>query len=280
MSIHAEAGVGPLSPARRGTGARSVLRASAAIVVLLLIWQFLPTSGLVNEFLVPPPTQVAAQLVDLAGPHGAPPYGLWSHIGWSVARLLVGVALGALCGIPLGICMALNRVVDLAMRPILTVVLSVPSLALTPILVLMIGLNNKVAVIVIAIEATVVMAYNAQLGAASVSEHMKWAMASLGANGMGIFTKVVLPGSLPSLVTATKLSVGYGWRALIAVESIAATAHGLGFMIFQAQSFMNTRTIYAGIVAIAIVGFALERVLFGRVERKINAWYAIEVEER
>ena len=109
---------------------------------------------------------------------------------------------------------------------------------------------------------------------------MKWALASMGAGQLTTFRQVVLPASLPALVTALKLSVGYGWRALIAVESLAATSYGLGYMIFQAQSYMNTETIFAGILAIAIVGFTLERVVFGRLERRINAWYAIQTKER
>ena len=209
-----------------------------------------------------------------------PSYALWMNIGWSVGRLIAGVVLGCIIGVPLGFAMGTARWIKISFRPLLTVLLAVPSLALAPILILLLGLNNSVAITVIAIEATVLMAYNAELGASSVPRNMKWAVASMGARQLTIFLRVVLPASLPSLVTALKLSVGYGWRALIAVESLAATSYGLGYMIFQAQSYMNTETIFAGILSIAVVGYTLERIVFGRLERRINAWYAIQTKER
>lgn len=246
-----------------------------AIVVLLATWQALPTFGIVDAFLLPPPTTVLRQLVTLAGPDANPSFALWLHIFWSVFRLAAGVAIGCVIGVPLGLAMGSSKLVSLSFRPLLTVILAIPSLALAPILILFLGLNNKVAIAVIAIEATVLMAYNAELGARAVPVQMRWALASMGAGRFTVFRRVVLPASLPPLVTAMKLSVGYGWRALIAVESIAATAYGLGYMIFEAQSFMDTHTIFAGILSIAIVGFTLERLVFGRLEQRINGWYAI-----
>ena len=259
---------------------RRIRRASLAIVVLVAVWQLLPTVGGVNPFLMPPPIEVAKQLSSLAGPESLPAYALWYHIFWSVFRLLAGVALGCIVGVPIGLAMGVNKYIRLGLRPLLTLMLSVPSLALAPILILFLGLNNKVPVTVIAIETVILMAYNAEVGASSVPSNMKWALASMGASRLTIFRRVVLPASIPSLVTAMKLSVGYGWRALIAVEAIAATTYGLGFMIFEAQSYMNTRTIFAGIVSIAMVGLVLERVIFGRFERRINSWYAIQAKEK
>lgn len=256
------------------------LRGSMAVVVLLCTWELISRTGIVNPFLVPPPSTVVMQLVTLAGPAALPAYALWSHIGWSVLRLLSGVVIGSLVGVPLGMAMGSNRFIKLAFRPFLTFLLAVPSLALAPILILILGLNNWVPVTVIAIEAAIIMAYNAELGTSMVPQNMRWAMASLGAGKLTIFFRVILPASVPSLITALKLSVGYGWRALIAVELLAATSYGLGFMIFDAQNYMDTETIFAGIVAIAVVGFTLERAIFGRMEKRINAWYAITTKEK
>lgn len=265
---------------RRRIGSKRAWRASVGVVVLLIVWELASRTGVVDPFLVPAPSTLVEHLLWLAGPDALPAFALWQNVGWSVARLFAGVALGCLIGVPLGFAMGTTGWIKLAFRPLLTFVLAVPSLALAPILILFLGLNNMVAITVIAIESTVLMAYNAELGASSVPRNMKWVLASMGAGQFAIFRRVVLPASLPSLVTALKLSVGYGWRALIAVESIAATSYGLGFMIFQAQSYMDTKTIFAGILSIAVVGFTLERVVFGRLERRINAWYAIQTKER
>lgn len=255
-------------------------RGAVTILVLHLLWEAISRFGVVDSFLLPPPSEVFLHLLMLAGPDALPPFALWMHIGWSIFRLAAGVVIGALIGVPLGIAMGSNRWIKLTFRPILTFLLAIPSLALAPILILIVGLTEWVPITVIAIEAAVVTAYNAELGTSAVPRNMKWAMASLGAGKMTIFTKVVLPSSLPHLVTALKLSVGYGWRALIAVELLAATSFGLGYMIFQAQNYMDTRTIFAGILGIAIVGYTLERVVFGRMERRINSWYAISTKEK
>jgi len=266
--------------AKRLRSGRRVLRGSAAVLALVIIWELTARLGIVDSFLIPPPSTVVAHLFTLAGPSALPAYALWTHIGWSVLRLIAGVALGCVVGVPLGLAMGSNRLISLTFRPLLTLLLAVPSLALAPILILMIGLNNWVPIVIIAIETAVIMAYNAESGSSSIPKNMRWAMASLGAGKLGIFLRVVLPASLPSLVTALKLSVGYGWRALIAVESLAATAYGLGFMIFDAQNYMDTETIFAGIISIAIVGFTLERAVFGSIEKRINAWYAIAAREK
>ncbi|WP_019482403.1 ABC transporter permease [Arthrobacter sp. TB 23] len=269
------------TPVRKSHRTKTQLRRGATtVIVLVVLWEVAVRIGLVDSFLVPPPTTVFTQLFTLAGPEALPAYALWMHIGWSLLRLILGVALGAAIGLPIGIAMGSNRFIKLTFRPILTFLLAIPSLALAPILILLMGLSEWVPVTVIAIEAAVVMAYNAELGTSSVPRNMKWAMASLGAGRFTIFTRVVLPSSLPFLITALKLSVGYGWRALIAVELLAATSFGLGFMIFQAQNYMDTKTIFAGIVAISIVGYIFERVVFGRLERTVNAWYAISTKER
>lgn len=266
--------------ARRRIRSKRAWRGSVGVIVLLVIWELASRAGVVDPLLVPAPSTLVEHLIWLAGPDAVPAFALWMNIGWSVARLIAGVVIGCIVGVPLGFVMGTSRWFKLSFRPLLTIVLAIPSLALAPILILFLGLNNSVAITVIAIEATVLMAYNAELGASSVPRHMKWALASMGAGQLTTFRQVVLPASLPALVTALKLSVGYGWRALIAVESLAATSYGLGYMIFQAQSYMNTETIFAGILAIAIVGFTLERVVFGRLERRINAWYAIQTKER
>lgn len=257
-----------------GGRGRRLRRGAVTIVVVLAIWQALPTLGIVNSFLVPPPSTVVQRVFTLAGPNADPhPYALLLHIGWSVARLMCGVAIGCVIGIPAGFAMATNRVAEAILRPILSVTLPVPTLAWAPILILYLGLNNKTTIAVVALEASLLLAYNAAMGASAVPTHMKWAIASMGAGRLGLFTRVVLPASLPPIVTAVKLSVGYGWRALVAAESLAATSYGLGYMIFQAESYLDTQTIFAGIATIAIVGLILERLIFGRMERRVNGWY-------
>jgi NitT/TauT family transport system permease protein len=89
----------------------------------------------------------------------------------------------------------------------------------------------------------------------------------MGADDRRLFRKVILPGALPYMLTGLRLGLAQAWRILVGVEILAAVPWGLGWMIFGAREFLNTDVMLAGIVAIGIIGFVLEKFVFEQLER-------------
>jgi len=100
-----------------------------------------------------------------------------------------------------------------------------------------------------------------------------WAAQTMGASRTTIFLKVLLPGSMPYIIAGHKLALGRAWRALVATEMVVATGYGLGYLIFEARTFMDTETMYGGIAMIALLGLLIEKFAFGRLERlTVERW--------
>jgi NitT/TauT family transport system permease protein len=88
----------------------------------------------------------------------------------------------------------------------------------------------------------------------------------MGADDRKLFLNVIIPGALPFILTGLRLGLAQAWRILVAVEMLAAVPWGLGWLIFGAREFLNTDVMLAGIVVIAAIGLALEKLVFQKLE--------------
>ncbi|HKD74612.1 MAG TPA: ABC transporter permease subunit, partial [Ktedonobacterales bacterium] len=89
---------------------------------------------------------------------------------------------------------------------------------------------------------------------------------AMGADDRRLFRHVILPGALPFILTGLRLGLAQAWRILVAVEMLAAVPWGLGWLIFGARKFLNTDAMMAGIIVIALIGLALEKFVFEKIE--------------
>jgi ABC-type nitrate/sulfonate/bicarbonate transport system permease component len=252
-------------PLRSSTIAVSIGRI-AIIVVPLLAWEICSRLGWINGFLFPAPSLILHKLWVQAGPGGNPPYVILWHVAYSLLRLLSGVLLAVTIGTLLGVALGMSRRMRLVFQPIISILMPVPTLAWTPVLLLIIGIDNRTTILVVFLAAVFEMIYIVASGIEMMNVKMLWVAQSMGASRWQIFWRVIIPGILPYLITGTRLGTGYAWRALIAAEMLAASTYGLGFMIYDASEYMNMDVIYGGVVLIAVLGYLLENVVIGRVE--------------
>jgi len=252
----------------------SVARPVISIGALLLIWELAVQFRWINGFLFPAPSAIFASLLADAGPGGD----LWKHVGMSLYRLLAGMALAIVFGTLIGIAIGMTHWGRLIFKPIISALMPVPTLAWTPILLLIIGIDNRTTILVVFIAASFEVIYTIITGIEQMSSRVFWVARSMGATRMQIFWKVIVMGITPYLITGVKLGVGYGWRALIAAEMLAASSYGLGFMIFHASEYMAIEMIYGGIFCIAILGLLLENVVLRRIEIATVEKWGVQVE--
>ena len=198
---------------------------------------------------------------------------LLEHIFTSLYRLVAGFSAGALAGIGLGLAMGSNRFIHGYFNPIISVLMPVPGITWTPILVLVLGFGDPTLITVTFIASFFPVVYNTATGARTVKKDLLWVARTAGAGRMAIFFKVLIPSSAAYILTGLKLGLARGWRTLIAVEMIASTLKGLGYMIFEAKWYYNTDIIYAGIIVMAVIFVTIERTAFGVIEKRtIERW--------
>lgn len=239
---------------------------AALIIVPLIAWELCSRFGLINGFLFPAPSLIFYKLWVQSGPNGNPPYAILWHVGYSMLRLLSGIAFAVTVGTLIGVALGMSRRARLVFQPIISILMPVPTLAWTPVLLLLIGIDNRTTILVVFLAAVFEMIYIVASGIEMMNIKMLWVAQSMGASRWQIFWRVIIPGVFPYLITGTRLGTGYAWRALIAAEMLAASSYGLGFMIYDASEYMNMDVIYGGVMLIAVLGYVLENVLIGKVE--------------
>jgi len=178
----------------------------------------------------------------------------------------LGFALAGVVGVLLGIAMGRYRVVEDVFLPIVSIGYPIPGLAYAPLFVLWFGLGDLPAVLLVGLASSFSVTINTWKGVKAVREIWLRAAQAMGANDRQIFLQVSLPGALPYIFTGLRLGLAQAWRILVAVEMITAVLHGLGWMIFGAQEFLNTDVMLVGIATIGAIGLLLEKQVFARLE--------------
>lgn len=238
------------------------------------VWELLYFFGAINPRLTPPPHVLALRSYRLISPKPI----LLINLYQSLYRLILGYILGVLFGVSLGIMMGLSRFLHGVFSPILSLLISVPTLAWVPLLLVTLGPGDETVVMAIFLGGFFPIVYNTVNGIRSVRKDHVWASEIMGADSATVFFEVLLPGSLVSIITGLRLSIGYSWRALVGAEMIAAgVSYGVGQMIYAARAFNDAEAMFVGLAIIAIGGFLLDRLVMDPLERKtVEKWGMVE----
>ena len=189
------------------------------------------------------------------------------HVIETVMRLVAGFALAALVGIGIGVMMGRSRRAEDVFLPLVSICAPIPGIAYAPLFLLWFGLGDFSTILLVGFVSAFPIIFNTWTGVKAVKEIWIRAAHSMGADDRRLFRKVILPGALPYMFTGLRLGLAQAWRILVGVEILAAVPWGLGWMIFGAREFLNTDVMLAGIVAIGIIGFILEKFVFERLEQ-------------
>ena len=218
---------------------------------------------------LPAPEAVATRLMEIAS-EGFRGSTLAEHLGLSLFRVLVGFALGALVGIPLGYAMGLSNWFRGWFDPIVEFMRPVPPLALIPLVIIWAGIGEAGKIILLFLAALWIMAIAARSGVSGVRISKVHAAYSLGASKWQIMRHVIIPNSLPDIFTGARVAMGVCWGTVVAAELVAAEA-GAGMMIMVASKFQNTDIVIMGIILIGVIGFAID-MLMRWAERVMVPW--------
>ena len=244
------------------------------IIVFLIGWEIFSYLEIVNSKLVSRPSEIFSVMLDLINPatQSFLKHSILFDVYSSLCRLAYAFVIAAFVGVSLGMLVAKSRFVYRFFDPLITVAMPVPGIAWAPIFILWLGFGNPTIISVGALAAFFPILYNTAAGVRSLDKKLIWSAESAGATQRTIFFKVYLPWSAAYVFTGLKLALARGWRTIIAVEMIAGTLLGLGYVIFDARDYLRPSIIYAGIVILAVTYFVIENIIKLVEKRTIERW--------
>ncbi|GAA2649518.1 ABC transporter permease [Streptomyces aculeolatus] len=252
-------------PAPSGRGRRFLVSAAfgaASAVLGLLLWIALAAGG-VDDF--PGPVPVARRAGTLLA-DGTLLEDAWS----SLRRVLTGFALGTALAVPVGFVLGWYPVVRRLVEPWLQFFRMVPPLAIIPLAIVLMGIDEKPKIFVIFLAAFLTSVVSTFQGVVAVDVTLVNAARVLGARDRQVFLGVVVPASTPFILVGMRVGLGASWATVVAAELIAAQG-GLGFRMQQAQLYNDLTTIFVQLIAIGTIGLAMDRLLL-LAERRLTQW--------
>ena len=247
---------------------RSWARAAVTLALAAALYVALARSGWFAPALMPTLPKVGGTLwgVLIDG-------SMIGHAAATLYRVLTGLALAVVAGLPLGILMGRFRAVENFILPLASALMPIPSLAWVPVFILWFGLGNTVAILIVFYASLFPMLLNAWAGVRAVNPLWLRAAGAMGADEQALFWKVIIPGAFPFIITGLRQAFLRAWIAVVGAEMLAASDFGLGWVIFDAKEFLNADLMLASLAVIGTIGFLFERLVFGSLERvTVQRW--------
>ena len=244
---------------------RNVLLIASPWVLVVLVWYAVAYSGFVNPSLVPRPHQVAVKFWELLTRARLP-----LDILMSTQRVFIGVTLGIIAAVPVGFVLGWYKSARSFIDPLLNFFRALPPIALIPLVIVYFGIGEPAKVVILfyaSFFAGVIVMYE---GIAQISPIYVRVSRTLGATDGEIFRKVIVPLTVPHMLTALRVALGVAWATLVASELIAAQ-QGLGALIQNASSFFQLDIIYVGIICIGLIALTMD-VILRKLTRRLVAW--------
>jgi ABC-type nitrate/sulfonate/bicarbonate transport system, permease component len=255
------------SPGRRRIGRPSdrLLFGVLGFVGILVVWELAADVGMFKKSLMSAPSLIwKAGVTDFTS--GA----LWPHIGTSMSEWLVGFAIAAIVGIPLGLAIGWFRHLDYLASVLLSALYATPKVALVPMIILVAGIGLEAKVIVVLLLSIFAIIVSTVAGVHSVDKRHQDIARSFGASQSLIFRSVVLPSTIPFILSGLRIGVGRALVGVVVAEFLVAN-QGLGWYISFNGTMLNSSRVYLGILLLGGFGIALGE--FIRLfEKRFDVW--------
>lgn len=232
------------------------------IVIFIVAWELLANYRVINPFIFSSPSNIINTLVNLFNQHNLFPH-IWTTLYEVLIAFSLGIGLGLLIAILLYSFKFLARVLD----PFLTLLNSLPKVALGPILIIWVGANtNSIIVMALLINLiiSIVTIYNGFLGTDSNKIKL---LESLGASKWQILTKLVIPSSYSTIISSLKLCISQSLIGVIMGEFLVSKK-GIGYLIIYGTQVFNLNLVMTGIVILLIISYILYKIIV-KIEDKL-----------
>jgi ABC-type nitrate/sulfonate/bicarbonate transport system permease component len=241
------------------------------VLAALVVWECASLLGWVDAVSVPRVSTILGALL-----REVTSGTLLAQLGPSLRRILIGLGLACAIGVPLGLLMGVNRFAYRLLEPVTELIRPIPSAAYIPVAILFLGLGDQMKLFVITLAGVFPVLLNTYSGVQGVDPVLIDTGRTLGTPRLSILRKIVLPASLPSILTGVRISLGIALIVSVVAEMISGT-NGLGYFIIDKQRSFRVPEVFAGILALGLLGYALNLV-FLQLERYVLRWRTTTVE--
>lgn len=235
-------------------------------LAILVIWELAARSGWLNQRLLPAPSAVA-----VAFWRSLSDGSLAANTLISTERALKGMLIGGSIGFALGILNGLWRPAEQLLDSSLQMLRNVPHLAIIPLVILWFGIAEEAKIFLVAIGVLFPIYLNTYHGVRNVDPGLIEMGRVYGLSRLALFTRVILPGAMPSILIGLRYALGIMWLTLIVAETISASS-GIGYMTMNAREFLQTDIVLLGIIVYALLG-KLADTLTRWLEQYALAWH-------
>ena len=234
-------------------------------VIAILVWELLALAGVLRANYVPPPSQLGPHLVGLlAGGE------LWRHLGVTLYRLSLSFLFALIPAVLLGLSLGMSRSLRLALEPILNSLYAIPKIALLPLVMLVLGVNERTLIFTSTLTSFVQMTVSTTGGVLAVDRSILEAGKNYGATGWRLFRYVLFPSALPDIFTGMRIGLGLTLVLVIAVE-LTAAQEGLGAFLWTAGQTFSAKDMFSAFVVIGALGWILTYGL-ERIGQRLMPW--------
>ena len=230
------------------------------LTIFFCLWELFARSGAINQLFLPKASDMFAALwhgLTTTAPPGAVISGsILDHLGYSLRNLSIGLVIACVIGIPAGLLMGGNRYVETIPSPYVWAMASLPRIALVPLFILFLGFTVKMQIVIIVISAVFPIIINAWAGVKTTEKSLLAAARVFGASRRELYMKVVLPYTLPFIISGVQQGIGRGLIGVIIAE-IFGGSRGLGYLITRAADTFNSSLMYAVLFLLVVVSLTL-----------------------
>ena len=232
--------------------------------VLIGIWALLAKLKVWPPYVFPSPQGVVESLAA-----GFADHSFWIAIGVSMKRMLLGYSLSVVLGMVLGLGVASNKFLEETMGGLLVSLQSLPSICWLPLAVLWFGLTEKAILFVVVMGSLLSVTIAMETGRQQMPKIYGMAGRNLGARGFRLFWHVLLPASLPYIISGLKQGWAFAWRSLISGEMIFVSL-GLGQLLMMGRDLNDMSQVIAVMILVIAIGYIVDGLVFRTIERRLQ----------
>ncbi|MGB8895714.1 MAG: ABC transporter permease [Pseudolabrys sp.] len=248
---------------------RSTIWAGAriiSIVILLATWELVARSGVVTPFQLPALSKVLERIWSDAASGD-----LTINTAVTLYRAMVGFLIAAIGGVVLGMAMSRNALARWFFDPIISVGFPMPKIAFLPVVMLWLGVFDISKITMIVFDAIFPVVAATVIAIQGVERELIWSARNMGARERELLWQIVLPAALPTILTGLQVALPLSLIVAVVTEMLMG-GYGLGGAMMTASRFANSTSVFAGIVEIAVVGYALVKAM-ALIRRRLLVWH-------
>ena len=237
-----------------------------SVIALALAWELAARSGAFTPFMLPALSAVLERIWNdlIAGE-------LLLNTAVTLYRAMAGFLIGAVAGIVLGMAISRNAFANWFFDPIISVGFPMPKIAFLPVVILWLGVYDISKITMVSVEAIFPVVTATIIGIRGVEREILWSARNMGAGERELLWQIALPAALPQIITGLQVALPIALIVAIVTEMFMG-GYGLGGAMNTASRFADSRGVFAGIVEIAVIGYALVKGM-AIVRRRLLLWH-------